>query len=143
MAPTREVGWKQLCAIAAHQLEARGPFPVWRTETDPDWFEWAERIKRRLVRLRLHYPDPPQVLTKAMEACHRAWLKREGLWEPPRSAEERRRRRVTTRHRRRHPSEPPNVDPPWPRRRQSTAGVATWTAIGTVSKALATPTSDA
>lgn len=129
MPPTRRVAWRQLCAIASHQLEASGPFPVLRS-VDPvlvDWFEWAERIKDRLVRLRLNYPEPPQVLTKAMEAAYHAWVKRAGL---PRSA-------AAPRAARRR-SERPNVDPPWPR--SSGPTTATWTLVGRVMKDLALPT---
>jgi hypothetical protein len=131
MRPKRDVGWRQLCAIATHQLQAEGPFPIFRMTglvddrdravLSVDWFEWAERIKCRLVRLRLNYPDPPQQLTKAMEATHRSWEKREGrLTIGP----------VSGPRRYRQPIELPNLDPPWPRTRSHTGN---WTAVSVLT----------
>lgn len=98
------VGWRQLCAIASAQLSS-----------DPhvDWFEWAERIKCRLVRLGLGYPDPPQQLTAAMEAAHHVYEKHWGPRRigPPRPSPARQERA--------------NLDPPWARyKRQSTGFVS-------------------
>lgn len=59
---TREPSWRELCAIALSQIQA-----------DPtiDDGEWADRIKWRLIRLGLDYPDPPNVITAAMRAVER------------------------------------------------------------------------
>lgn len=43
--------------------------------------EWADRVKDRLVRLRLGYPDPPHRMTDALHAVERA-LAREGRPRP-------------------------------------------------------------
>jgi hypothetical protein len=112
MRKTRDVSWRQLCAIATAQLHAAGPFPVLQPTGRVDWCEWAERIKCRLVRLRLNYPDPPHQLTKAMEAAHRAWQKHADAPDPPPP--------------RRPPRELPNADPPWPRTLSHTG---TWTSV--------------
>jgi len=54
----RKLTFALLCVIAREQF----------TE---DLGEWSDRIKTRLVRLKLPYPDPPQQLTAAMEAVAR------------------------------------------------------------------------
>jgi len=60
------VSFPQLCVVAKEQLLA-----------DPsiDYGEWAERIKQRLVHLRLGYPESPHRLTAAMEAVERSLAK--------------------------------------------------------------------
>jgi hypothetical protein len=66
------VAFPLLCVIAKEQLLA---------EPSIDNGEWAERIKVRLVRLRLGYPDPPHRLTDAMDAVEHA-LAKEGRPRP-------------------------------------------------------------
>ena len=69
------VSFPQLCLVAKEQL---------LTDPSIDNGEWAERIKQRLVRLRLGYPEQPHQMTAAMEAVERA-LAKEG-WPRPKPA---------------------------------------------------------
>lgn len=63
----REPSWRELCAIALSQIQA-----------DPtiDDSEWADRIKWRLIRLGLDYPDPLNVITSVMRAVERTFQRR-------------------------------------------------------------------
>jgi hypothetical protein len=72
----RTVEWRQLCAIADALIQ---------TDPDIDDGEWIERIKLRLVRLRLDPPHDPSQLTSAIRAVERARGQRRPLPEPPRN----------------------------------------------------------
>lgn len=96
VAPRPRPTFPLLCVIAREQITAAPTI---------DNFEWAERIKDRLLALGFTYPDPPHRMTEAMDAVERALVK---VWGPrpaplpPRTPSE---TREVLRQ----------VDPPWPR----------------------------
>lgn len=103
-----DVGWRQLCAIGTDLL---------RSDPTIDDFEWAERIKQRLVRLGFAYPDPPHRLTEAMRAVQRALEK---SWGPRPSPLPPYQNHSTS------DRESPQADPPWPKRSGAPQG---WTSV--------------
>jgi HNH endonuclease len=74
----KPVEWRQLCAIVREVITA---------EPTMDDFEWAERVKQRIVDLELTYPTEPHKLSEAMAAVERALVRKWG----PRPVEDPRR----------------------------------------------------
>ena len=101
---SRAPTFAQLCVIAREQILAAPSI---------DDGEWKERIKDRLISLRFDYPDPPDLMTRAMTAVERALEKQ---WGP----------RPSSTPAPRPPIELPQQDPPWRRTRR---GDPTWTSI--------------
>lgn len=106
VSPRQRPTFPQLCVIAREQITAAPAI---------DNFEWAERIKDRLVALRFDYPRPPHRLLEAMTAVERALAKEWGprplpLPPPPRAPQENLRQ----------------LDPPWPTRSHHPQG---WTSV--------------